>query len=174
MGVRERESKIRVQKIVVCLIILLFRFWQFLTMELIWHNWQSSIRPCIKVYLFYFVKSRSNPFLELKPVLSNENKVSGSRKQREHLKGLKLTSYKSDALPIAPCRPYNVTLNVHFFWMLYLNQDQLSKREKHKCCPLARFYYSTSVLYKTYHCVALEVYGCISHRYDYASEHLHL
>ena len=48
--------------IYIHIILKLVWFWGYLTMELIWHKWQSTLRPSICLSLI--VKSHSIPFLE--------------------------------------------------------------------------------------------------------------
>ena len=90
-------------------IVVVFRFWRYLTRELNWHLSQSSIRPSI--YFSSIVNTRSNPFLELNKKVnvscSMKHGLSwGSNPRPPH--------YESDVQPTAPRRPLNNITNAHW------------------------------------------------------------
>ena len=80
-----------------------FRFWQYLTRGLIWHN-----LPLGPQFILVWLWNQAQIPSWNQPVLSNEGKVSFSRKQL----GLRWGSnsiqihYESDTLPNATCRQY--------------------------------------------------------------------
>ena len=76
----------------MCIRLFGFWFWRYLTRGLIWYLNQTSIRPSIYlVRLWNHTRIRSWN----QPVLSNNENISCSRKQREPLMGLEPTTSTS-------------------------------------------------------------------------------